>query len=275
MTWIEHNSFDEEGDFSDPHGRQGPMDTYYNYPNSWLIIGAHKLEMFDMSYRAIDFLSSLQHPATGGFLTEGPASGLDGRQDILSTAVAGLASLHCGMVDVAERAGRFLVNMFASQPKIGTKMFFFLAETDQFVTEYEDDQATVHALTLERPNQWYFVPGMAGYFLAKLYQATGEEAFLEGAHNYVRFCDSSGEDRYSEARSGAFGLAAATLFAMTDVSNYETVADEVAANILSAQMGNGSWAEGSMGFVPPAPILDATAENVIILTHMLQTLGMN
>ena len=115
--------------------------------------------------------------------------------------------------------------------------------------------------------------GMAAYFLAKLYQATGTDAFLEGAHNYVRFCDSSGEDRYGDARSGAFGLAAAVLYAMTDVNNYATIADDVAGNIISAQMGNGSWAEGSMGFVPPAPILDATAENVVILTHMLQTLS--
>lgn len=273
LSWIDRNAFDEEGDFTDPHGRQGPMADYYNYPNAWLIMAAHRLEAYDMSYRAIDFLTSLQHPDTGGFLTGGPTSGLDGRQDILSTAVAGLACVQCGAIDTANRAGRFLVNIFNSQPRIGVRMYFFIEDTDQFVTEYDDEEASSHALMLDRSHQWYFVPGMAAYFLAKLYQATGTDVFLDGAHNYVRFCDSSGEDRYGDARSGAFGLAAAVLYAMTDVNNYATIADEVAGNIISAQMGNGSWAEGSMGFVPPAPILDATAENVVILTHMLQTLS--
>ncbi len=271
-SWLETNAFDEEGDFTDAHGRQGPMSAYYNYPNSWLTMGAHRLERYDISYRAMDFLTSLQHPATGGFLTTGPESGLEGRQDIISTASAGLACVQTGQLEVAHRAGGFLVNMFDSQPSIGSRLYFQIEKTDQFVTSYEDEVATAHAITLDRPNQWYFVPGLAACFLIKLYHATGEQAFLDSAQSYVQFADGSGEDRYDEARSGFFGLAGAMLYAITDVNNYANIAEQVGNNIISAQMGNGSWAEASMGFEPPAPILDATAENVIILTSMLQHL---
>lgn len=272
-AWVEANVLDEEGDFADPQGRQGPMEELYMVPNAWLAMGAHRLELYGISFQVLDFLTSVQHPATGGFLTAGPAASLDDRQDILSTAVAGLACLQMGALDPAGRAGEFLVNMLASQPRAGTRMYFYLANTDKFVTEYDDEVATRHALTLNRPGQWYFVPGMAACFLVKLHEATGDRAFLDAAQSYVRFADSSGEDRYGEARSGFFGLAAALLYAITDVNAYADIAEAVADNIVSAQMGNGSWAEASMGYEPPAPILDATAENVIVLSGILQTLG--
>ena len=272
-SWVEANVLDEEGDFIDPSGRQGPMSAYYNYPNSWLAMGAHRLEKYDISYRAMDFLTSLQHPDTGGFLAAGPEAGFEDRQGILSTATVGLACVQTGQLEAAERAGSFLVNMFNSQPKIGTRLYFYIEKTDQFVTTYEDEVATAHAITLDRPSQWYFVPGLAACFLIKLHHATGEKVFLDTAQSYVQFADTSGEDRYDDARSGFFGLAAAMLYAITDVNNYASIAEQVGNNIISAQMGNGSWAEASMGFEPPAPILDATAENVIILTGMLQHLA--
>ncbi len=272
-AWIEANVLDDEGDFADPHGRQGPMETFYSYPNAWLAMGAHRLELYNISYRALDFLTSLQHPQTGGFLTAGPAAGLEDRQDMVTTAVAGLACLQLGALDAAQRAGQFLVNVFDSQPRAQTKLYFYVEKTSQFVTEYEDEEATAHALTLNRPGQWYFVPGLAACFLAKLYEASGEDSFLAAAQNYVQFADSSGEDKYGEARSGFLGLAAALLYSATDVNNYAKIAEMVADNIISAQMGNGSWAEASMGYEPPAPILDATAENAIVLNGILQVLG--
>jgi len=272
-AWIEANVLDDDGDFTDPHGRQGPMKTFYSYPNAWLAMGAHRLELYNISYRALDFLTSLQHPATGGFLTAGPAAGLEDRQDIVTTATAGLACLQLGALDAAQRAGQFLVNVFEAQPRAQTKLYFYVEKTNQFVTEYEDEEAAAHALTLNRPNQWYFVPGLAACLLTKLYEASGEDTFLTAAQSYVQFADSSGEDRYGEARSGFLGLAAALLYSATDVNNYANIAETVANNIITAQMGNGSWAEASMGYEPPAPILDATAENVILLTGILQALG--
>ncbi len=269
-NWIEENVMDEDGDFVDPQKRQGAMGDFYEYPNAWLIMGAHRLELFRLSYRGMGFLTTLQHPGTGGFLTAGPSAGLQDRQDLLSTAVAGLACVHTGELDVAERAGYFLGNVLESQRN---RLYFYLENTDEFVTEFEDDERVNHCLTLGRPHQWYFMPGLAACFLAKLYEATEEEQFMDVAQGYVQFSDSSGEDPYDPVRSGFFGLAAALLYSMTDVTHYREIAENVAESITDAQMSNGSWAEASMGYVPPAPIVDATAENVIVLHGILQVLG--
>jgi hypothetical protein len=269
-TWLEETVMDDDGDFADPQGRQGAMGDFYHYPNSWIIMGAHRLELFNISYPGMGFLTTLQHPGTGGFLTAGPNAGLEDRQDLLSTAVAGLACIQTGHLEEAERAGYFLANVLESQTK---RLYFYLENTDEFVTDYEDDEATSHSLVLGRPGQWYFIPGLAACFLTKLYQATENDPFLEAAQGYVQFADSSGADRYGPVRSGFLGLAAALLFRMTDVTHYEEIATEVGENIIDAQMSNGSWAEASMGYKPPAPIVDATAENVIVLNGILQVLG--
>lgn len=269
-TWIEETVVDEDGDFADPQGRQGAMEDFYHYPNSWIIMGAHRLELFNLSYAGMGFLTTLQHPGTGGFLTAGPSAGLEDRQDLLSTSVAGLACVHTGHMDEAERAGYFLANVLESQKN---RLYFYLENTDEFVTEYEDEEASRYCLTLGRPNQWYFVPGLAACFLAKLFQGTDNDQFLQAAQGYVQFADSSGDDRYGYVRSGFLGLAAALLYRLTDVTHYQEIAEEVAENIMDSQMSNGSWAEASMGYVPPAPIVDATAENVIVLNGILQVLG--
>ncbi len=272
-TWIETKVFTEEGDFEDPRHRQGPMSTYYLYPNAWMALGMHRLELYQMSVSALEFLASLQHPDTGGFLTAGPDAGLDDQQDILSTAVTGLALLPAGYLKAAVDAGRFLVNVFNSQPKVGLRLNLTIEKRDQFVTEYDEEKANAYVITLKSPGQWYFVPGLAALFLVKLYQATGDQTFLNGAQSYVQFAESGADDRYGEARSGFLGLAAAQLYATTGVNTYANIAEAVADNILAAQMRNGSWAEGTMGYEPPAPILDATAENVIVLTGIIPALG--
>ena len=57
--WIRRNGITAEGDFY-PRNK-GYEDYGYTYPNSWLILGAHRFGHFDISQKGMDFLVSLWH----------------------------------------------------------------------------------------------------------------------------------------------------------------------------------------------------------------------
>ncbi|MGE5532573.1 MAG: hypothetical protein ACM3VW_10710 [Bacteroidota bacterium] len=271
-AWIQQNSLDEEGDFASRTHREGPLSSFYSYSNSWLIMGAHRLGQFGISLRAADFLTTLQHPQTGGFLTLGPESSLDGMQDIMTSSLAGLALLTTGKVAEAEAVGDFLVSMYDRQPRLNAQLLFVQQKGDRLVNEFPEDQAPAFALTLRQPGQWYFVPGLAGGFLAKLYDVNGNQEHLRAAQNYIQFADSSGNDRYDGPNAWWFGWGAAMVYASTGIATHRRIIEAVCDNMVESQMSNGTWAAGSMGYEPPAPIIDGTAEAVVALTEMLQAL---
>lgn len=270
-AWVHQNCLDEDGDFTARTHREGPLSSFYHYANSWLIMGAHRLGQYGISLRAVDFLATLQHP-NGGFLTLGPESSLDGMQDIMTSALAGLALLTAGRVSEAENVADFLTSMYDRQPKIGSQMLFVQQKGDRLVNEWPEDQAPAFALTLKAPGQWYFVPGLAGGFLAKLYDVTGNPDHLRVAQSYIQFADSSGSDRYEGPNAWWFGWGAAMVYASMGVATYRRIVETVCENMVADQMSNGCWAAGSMGYEPPAPIVDGTAEAIVCLQEMLQAL---
>ena len=60
------------------------------------------------------------------------------------------------------------------------------------------------------------------------------------------------------------------VYAATGVATYRNIIEAVTDRMVEAQMGSGSWAAGTLSYEPPAPIVDATAEAVIVLTEILQ-----
>lgn len=272
-AWINEQCLDDEGDFSGTADREGPLAVFYHLPNSWLAMGAHRLGQFGLSMKAGDFLSTLQHPQTGGFLTQGPESSLDGMQDIMTTATAGLALLNVGNVAAAEAAGDFLVSIYDRQPKLSEQMLFVQQRGDRLVNEWPADQQPAFSLKPSASGQWYFVPGLAGGFLAKLAEVTGNEDHLRAAQAYIQYAESGASDRYDTPNSWWFGWGAAMVYATTGVATYRSIIEAVTGNMVESQMGSGSWAAGTLSYEPPAPIVDATAEAVIVLTEILQHAG--
>ena len=114
------------------------------------------------------------------------------------------------------------------------------------------------------------MPGLAGGFLAKLAEVTDNEAHLRAAQAYIQYAESSAADRYDTPHAWWFGWGAAMVYAVTGVATYRGIIEAVTTNMVESQMGSGSWAAGSLGYEPPAPIVDATAEAVVVLTEILQ-----
>jgi hypothetical protein len=270
--WIAANSLDEEGDLGVTFGRRGPLSRYYHYGSSWVICGAQRLGQFGLSLRAFDFLASLQHPETGGFLRAGPEAALDDDQDVLSTAMAGLAALYMGREEVAIRAGTFLVRRWEDQPASGTRMYLAVRRGEEPVRVYPEELADDYTITVGKARQWYFVPGLAAGFLVRLWEATDNDAFLQVAQSYVHFCDSGAQDRYLIPQSGFFGWAASMLFAATGNVNYQRIVGSVLASLVSRQNDDGSWSEGALPSSLPSTRTDATAEGIILVLEMLDNL---
>jgi hypothetical protein len=278
-TWIVDYSLDEDGDIGANFGRQGPMERYYIYPSAWMIAGAQKLGQFGLSLRAYDFIASLQHPETGGFLRTGPDAGLDDEQDMLGTAAAGIAALYMGDERTATAAGDFLVRRWERQPQSGTRMYLMVRRGEEPVRvhgEGLDDEYVLHVggAKNEPPpaGQWYFVPGLVAGFLARLSEATAERSYLQIAQEYVDFCEGGADDRYVSPRSGLFGWAASILYALTGNVNYERIAENVAEAMVKRQAPDGSWLEPCLPSELVSARMDATAESLIILLETLDNL---
>ena len=271
-AWIRDNSLDEDGDFTGYTPRVGPLASFYHYGNAWLVMGLHRLGMYGLSLRGAEFLTTLQHPVTGGFLTRGPEATLDDMQDIMSTATAGLALLTTGHLNEAEAAGNFLVSTMDRQPNLTRGLLFVQQKGDRFVNDWPEDQGLAFALEAQKLGQWYFVPGLAGGFLAKLHDVTGQKEHLHAASQYIQFADSAANDRYQGPNAWWFGWGAAMLYAVSGAANCRKIVEQVLDNMVQNHMSSGSWAAGSLGYEPPAPIVDATAEAVTVITEILQAL---
>ncbi|MGC9316555.1 MAG: hypothetical protein ACP5KN_00795 [Armatimonadota bacterium] len=271
-TWIVDNSMDEDGDLGATFGRQGPLQRYYAYGPAWIIAGAQKLGQFGVSMRAWAFLSSLQHPDTGGFLRDGPEAGLDDEEDLLDTAAAGLAALYMGDERVARAAADFLVRRWEQIPQTGERMYLMARRGEEPVRVFGDGLDAEYVLQLTEPGQWYMVPGLAAGFLTKMGEATEERSYMQVAQEFVDLCESGADDRYTSPRSGFFGWAASHLFLVTGNVNYRRIAESVLEALVERQNPDGSWLEPQL----PSDLLsaqtDATAEALILILETLDNL---
>jgi hypothetical protein len=272
-AWLREYALDEEGDFSGLV-RSTPYDHYYAVGNAFLTCGAMRLGQFALAYPALGWLTSLQHPHSGGFLTAGPEATLDDEQDMVTTALCGLACLQAGQLDAAEAAGRFLLDLWEAQPG-GAAARLFLAATGgkpEPVTAYEDGQGAWYAVDTNREEQPYYAPALAAGFLALLHDATGNAEYLEGTHRSLRFLASCHEDRFRGERSSWLAWAGALAFEMTGNANYKRTAEKAVEGLLAIQLANGSWLKGVMGADFTSDVVEATAEGVIALNQVMRSM---
>ncbi len=272
-AWLREYALDEEGDFSGLV-RPAPHDHYYVAGNALLASGAMRLGQYAVAYPALGFLTSLQHPHSGGFLTAGPEATLLDEQDMVTTAISGLACLQGGQLDAAEAAARFLLHLWEAQPGGAAARLFLAATGDkpEPVTKWETGQGAWYAVDTNLPEQPYHAPALAAGFLALTYDATGTNEYLEGTHRYLQFLDSCNEDRFHGDRSAWLAWAGALAFEVTGNANYQRTSERAVEGLLGVQLANGSWLKGWMGADITSDVVDATAEGIIVLNQVMRSM---
>lgn len=253
---------DAHGDVPSPREELDFLDTHYLYANGYLTIGCQLLGRFDLARSLFAFMRSRQDPVSGGFLSYGPNRATTGCCDTVSTGIGGLAALHVGALDVAERAADFLRHLWAVQPD-RPRTFVASACTGGAL----DSAGSVVRLAITEPDQdWYFV-GLPALFLAALSRRTGNSQHEDLAVEFVELLvERAHDEAMTDPSAGKLAVAAAMLTGRGG-QRYVDVALGICEVFVARQSPDGWWNDGHVSSADRLTWsdLDMTAEYVVWL----------
>ena len=239
----------------------------YIYYNSWVIIGAHRLGQFDLSQRGMDFLLDFLDAESGGFYSSPTKRDAHTKQDLWVVSGAGQAALYTGRLDVARGVGAGCKRSWRPNPTIRSGSTRSTAAPEELHTNPDPDDEIRYVMSRDAErDQFFFHPGIAGGFLARLYQATGEGEWLALAKEYMCFAEGASDYLFRLLRAGKVGWAASVLYTLTGERKYREMAVRVGDNLIAAQSAAGYWS------LPGSEVLknDITAEMVVWLDEITQ-----
>ena len=270
LNWVRIKGKTPDGDFI-PRPPEAEDDYWYSYYNTWLVTGAARLGQFDLAEEGMEFLMGFWNPDTGGFYSSFEERDADTKEDLWVVSGSGVAALYTGRIDVAQGVGRWMDRLMQAQPNYPDQLYSVYSLSEGLITEpdpEEDEIRYVMSNDAER-DQFFFHPGIAGGFLARLYQATGDEEWLDLAREYMRFAEGANDYLFKLLRAGKVGWAASVLFTLTGERKYKDMAVRIGDNIIEAQSEQGHWAATGMDMASN----DATAEMVVWLDEIYQAVG--
>jgi len=267
-----------DGDFrthpDDPGWLQepaGPANRYV-YADSWLITGFHKLGLYGVAHRALEFVKGLQDPELGGFRSRfDPASGQIEKRylDVSSTSVAGLALLACGQIADAVRAGEFVLHVLNAQPD--WERYYFTswdAEQGLMTDVFGEEELTalrgrkqfcVSAET-DAASEPTWMIGLAMTFLGKLLDASRDDRFGQGAQKLFDFFHKLDEARWQNLASCKIMWGAAELYRLTRKPGYGETAKRLLDFFCESQYDWGGWVHTLWFAGPDEQPFSATAD---------------
>ena len=270
-NWIRANAMTAEGDFGPTPERRSSYS--YAYTNAWIVEAAHRLGQFDMSQRGMDFIMGFWDSESGGFYSSPTERASDTRQDLWVVSGCGRAALYTGRIEAARGVGRWMKLLMDGQPDYPKRMYTVYSRAGGLRTRPDSDDELRYVLSQDATrDQYFFHPGIAGGFLARLYQSTGEEEWLALAMEYMRFAEGASDYlfRMPGLRQGKVGWAASVLYTLTGERKYRDMAIRVGDSLIRLQSDEGYW----WGLSPERePGNTLTAEMVIWLDEVYQSVG--
>ena len=142
----------------------------------------------------MDFIEDFWDPESGGFYSSFDGRGGDTLMDIFVTSGCGRAAVYTARLEVARGVGRFLETIMEAQPNYPKQMYSVFSRAKGLHTDPDPDDEMRYVMSQDaQKDQQFFNPGIAGGFLARLYQATGEERWLELSKRYMLFAEGAGD----------------------------------------------------------------------------------
>ena len=225
----------------------------YIYPNGWITAGMIKSGAYDIARKAAAFFLRFQDPRHGGFYYafDPKTQQIDTRlMDSSSTSSAGIACLACGRLAEAKRAGDFVLRLLELQPEPDTYYFSCMKpdgtpHTDVMGLEDQWDASSRKQKCLSTKhdghNELTWLIGKPTKFLTRLYTATGEEKYLEGAKRCFFFFDKLHPNAWTNYASCKTMWAGAELYRITGEKVFAETATRLLDFYCQTQRPSGCW----------------------------------
>jgi hypothetical protein len=275
IGWAERNALTEAGDLRDgPFGGGGVGTPTYQL--SPIAIASWLLARYDTATAVMDRLQHWTDSATGGAyefsdFTSNPL------QDSLKTAQLGISALVTGRVATSDRVFRWLQSNYDSQPSLPDSLYTGMSR-GTLVTDFPEPEAFVRVVKFQEPRQTYFVPGIAGAFLAGYYQQTGKQDALTLGQKFLDLTKNGTDEQFDDTSSVQickFGWGVAAMHVAAPQSGQLRWVVRMAEWFIRRQRPDGAWAPSE--FMTPKPgVLDLfwkTAEHLMELSYIEQALA--
>lgn len=270
LNWVRNKAFTSEGDFGPSPQRDQAY--YYAYFNSWLIEAASRMGQFDLAQKGMDFMMRFWDPESGGFYSSPTERNPETKQDLWIVAGCGRAAIYAGRLDVAKAVGHWMKTLMKTQPNYPSQMFTVYNRLNGLYTSADPNDRFRYVLNQNATrDESFYHPGIAGGFLARLYQATGDTEWLELAMDYMRFAEGASDYLFRILRAGKVGWAASILYTITRENKYRDMAVRVGNNLINLQSVDGNWS--GVEKITDTPNSTITAEMVIWLDEIHQAVG--
>lgn len=215
-------------------------------------------------------LLNFRDDESGGFYASAQARQADTEQDLMVTCMNGLAALYTGHIEVALGVGRWLKTVMEAQPDFPARLYTTYSRAHGLHTNPSAETTNryvVHSAAEE--DQHFFNPGIAGGFLCRLHQATGDDQWLDLAQEYMQFAEVASDYLFHIVRAGKVGWAAALLATLTGKDKYREMAIRIGNNLIDLQADEGYWC----GVGSTEPSNDSTAERVVWMDEIYQAVS--
>ena len=220
LDWIHKNMFNPQGAFEGVSPQGVFQQRYGSYPLACLLVGAALMQRFDLVYPGTHHLLTWQDPESGGFYSSRTNTGPTGEQELFPAAQGGMSFLLVGQLEAALKAGEFLARMWELQPAVGEKLYHVYSPSKGLVTDYPAAEEAEYLTRKDAPWQHHFNGGIAAALLAGLFLATGEEHWLQSAHNYQAFSMTTDACQFRSMQTCKSGWGAGLLWVATGTPVY-------------------------------------------------------
>lgn len=225
----------------------------YIYPNGWIVVALQRIGEYGMAQKGLDFILQMQSPEMGGLCSRFDAATkqIDRRYvDTSSTSSGGLAFLACGKIEEAVRAGDFVVRLLNEQSD--PEHYYFSSyivgkglQTDVFG---DDNQASIRGrkqycldLRADPAYELIWLLGKPMKFLSKLYNATGDNRYLDGAMQLYDMFERMPETKYDQLAACKIMWGGAELYRYTQSEKVYRGVKRVLEAICDNQDPCGLW----------------------------------